>query len=199
MATRFPRLPSNWKEQPQLFERYWDETLNGIEDIFNQILALPIIIDALANLEVATAAAQAAADAAQTAADGANTAADALKEETSLTGSYPSNFTAPLLSADDLGNVTIANHDRVYGNSTLNPTVSVTGDTIATAEVAGSVLRFYYVDSTRVGGAVTYLYTVDPATPPVQTGDTHSVGVVTIPATGTVDGADLKPPGYVYQ
>jgi len=192
MATKFPRLPSKWQELPQLFERYWDETLNGIEELFDKILAIPIIEAALANLD-------AAVDAAQAAADGANTAADELKAETSLTGSYPANFTAPLLSADDLGNVTIVTHDRVYGKPSLNPTVSVTGDTIATGEAAGSVLRFYYVDPSRAGGAVTYLYTVDPAAPPVQTGDTHSVGVVAIPVTGTTDGTDLKPPGYVYQ
>lgn len=199
MATRFPRLPRNWREQPQLFERYWDETLNGIEDLFDEILAIPIIQDALAALEADVEGLDTAVTAAQAAADNANAAAAELKAETSLTGSYPSNFTAPLISADDLGNVTIVTHDRIYGTPSLNPTVSVAGDVIATGEAAGSILRFYYVDPSRAGGAVTYLYTVDPAAPPVQTGDTHSVGVVEIPVSGTLDGTDLKPPGYVYQ
>lgn len=30
---RFPRLPVNWKDQPQLFERYWDITMNTLEDL----------------------------------------------------------------------------------------------------------------------------------------------------------------------
>lgn len=31
---RLPRLPWGWKEQPQLFERYWDETMSQIEKNF---------------------------------------------------------------------------------------------------------------------------------------------------------------------
>lgn len=31
MTLKLPRLPINWREQPQLFERYWDSVLTGLE------------------------------------------------------------------------------------------------------------------------------------------------------------------------
>jgi hypothetical protein len=31
MTFKLPRLPINWREQPQLFERYWDSVLSGLE------------------------------------------------------------------------------------------------------------------------------------------------------------------------
>lgn len=31
MSLKFPRLPINWKDQPQLFERYWDGFLTSLE------------------------------------------------------------------------------------------------------------------------------------------------------------------------
>lgn len=186
---KLPRLTYGWDKQPQLLERYWDIQATKLEGVLNQILTIPLIIDALADLEAAT-------QAAQDAADNANAAADAVTSESSLVNSYPSNFTAPLISADNTGLVTIANHDRVYGDSTLNPTVAVTGDTIATGEAAGTIVRVYYNDPTRAGGAVTYLFTVDPADPPVQGGNTHVIGAVEIPAAGSVDGGYVRPPGY---
>lgn len=154
---------------------------------------------AINGVEAALAAAGIALDAAEaanTAAGNAQTAADTTSAETSLVNSYVDNFVAPIITSDNLGNVTIATHDRVYGDPTLNPTVSVDGDTIATGEVSPSTVRIYYNDPTRAGGAVAYLFTVDPATPPVQGGDTHSVGAVTIPAAGTQDGGFIRPPGY---
>ena len=35
MGVRLARLPVNWKEQPLLFERYWDESMTTIEKGFN--------------------------------------------------------------------------------------------------------------------------------------------------------------------
>jgi hypothetical protein len=58
MAFKLPRLPFNWKEQPQLFERYWDEVARKLEEVLTTILSVPAI-------EAAVAAAQAAADSAQ--------------------------------------------------------------------------------------------------------------------------------------
>lgn len=193
---KLPRLTHGWDKQPQLLERYWDIQATKLEGVLNQILSIPLIIDALADLDAAIAAAEAAADNAQAAADNAQNAADSTTSEASLVNSYVSNFTPPVISADNTGLVTIANHDRVYGDSTLNPTVSVTGGNVATGQPSGAVVRIYYNQPSRAGGAVTYLYTVDPAPPPVQGGDTHSVGAVEIPAAGSVDGGWVRPPGY---
>lgn len=187
---KLPRLTHGWDKQPQLLERYWDIQATKLEGVLNQILSIPLIINALADLDAATAAAQAAAD-------NANAAADSVTSDTSLVNSYPANPSpAPLISANNTGSVTISNHQRVYGDSTLNPTVAVTGGIIGTGQPTGSVIRVYYNDPARAGGAVTYLYTVDPSPPPVQTGNVHSVGAVEIPAAGSVDGGPVRAPGY---
>lgn len=190
MAFRLPRLPFNWKEQPQLFERYWDETLSNLEKTLNAILDIPLIEQAVADAQAAAAAAQGAADTAQSAVDGQ-------ASETSLVNSYTNGFVGSLISADSAGNVTIASHTRVYGNPTLNPNRSITGATFSTTGGAGDIIRVYYDDPTRAGGAVTYQYTVDPAAGPVQTGNRHSVGAVKIPAAGSQDGNYIRPPGYI--
>ena len=53
---KLPRLPFGWKTVPQLFERYWDETLKKIEEALNAILQIPIIAAGLvdATAEIAT-------------------------------------------------------------------------------------------------------------------------------------------------
>lgn len=186
---KLPRLLQGWRDQPKLLERYWDIAMSKIEDILNQLLAIPAIEDALADLDAAIADAQEAAD-------NANAAAGSVTSETSLTSSYPSNFVSPLISSDNTGVVTIANHDRVYGDSTLNPTVAVVGGIVATGTSPGQTVRVYYNDPTRSGGSVTYLFTVDPAEPPVQTGDTHSVGAATVPAGAPEPGGPVRPPGW---
>ena len=186
---KLPRLMQGWRTQPQLFERYWDNAMTKLEETLNAIISIPEIEAALVDLDAATAAAQAAADA-------ANAAADATTSESSIVNSYPSNFVAPLVSITSGGVVTVANHDRVYGDSTMNPTVSVVGGSFGTGATAGQVVRVYYVDPTRAGGAVTYQFTIDPASPPVQGGDTHSVGAVTVPGAGSNNGNPVRPPGY---
>lgn len=191
MATvKLPRLPVNWQEQPELVRRYWDSTMTEIEKTLNAILQIPLIEEALKNLDEAVANANAAAAS-------ANAAANQAKQNESLVNSYVNGFTPPLISADATGVVTIANHTRVYGDSSLNPSRSVIGGTIPTGATPGSVVRVYYSDPSRAGGAVTYLYTVDPAPPVAQGGNIHSVGAVTIPATGTGGGNFIKPPGFV--
>ncbi len=198
-AIALPRFPDNWQDQPYLVSRYWDEAMLELEKTLNAVLAIPIIEDALSDLDTAVGTASAAAAAATSAAAAATSAAAAAASEQSLVNSYidPSSFTAPLISADSAGNVTIANHSRTYGDVALNPTVAVTGDTIATAASPTSVVRVYYSDPTRAGGTVTYLFTIDPAAPMPQGGDIHSIGAVEIPAAGASDGDYLKPPGYV--
>ncbi len=187
---KLPRLQQGWENQPKLLERYWDIAMTQLEKTLNAILDIPSIEAALINLNTAT-------QNAQNAADNANSTASAVASETSLVNSYPSNFTAPLISADNLGNVTIVNHNRVYGDSEINPPVSVIGGIVATAASPLSVVRIYYVDPARTGGTVSYLFTVDPTIPFAQTGNIHSVGAVEIPTTGTQDGNSLHPPGYV--
>lgn len=151
----------------------------------------------LVDAQNATAAALAAAGIATAAASEATSATAAQKAETSIVNSFPTNFAGVSpVSADSLGNVTIANHDRQYGDTTLNPTVAVTGGVVATGQLSPALVRIYYDDPARAGGAVTYLFTVDPADPPVQGGNRHVVGAVTIPAAGSSDGGYVRPPGY---
>lgn len=190
MAFRLPRLPVNWKEQPQLFERYWDETLLSLEKTLNAIIAIPLI-------QQAVLVAQAAANTAQAAANSAQNVADAQTAEASLVSSYTSVASGDLITASSTGSVTVATHTRTYGNATLNPPRSVTGATFTTTAVAGDVVRIFYDDASRAGGSVTYQYTIDPATPPVQTGNRHVVGAVLIPSSGSQSGKNTRPPGYI--
>lgn len=172
--------------------------MSSIERNINDLLALPEIQTAIQAATAAANTANAAAAAAQGSADKAIAVVVAVNSETSLVNSYTSGFSGSLITADSLGNITIANHTRVYGDSALNPTVSVTGSVLATGAASGSVVRIYYVDAARAGGSVSYLFTVDPAPPVAQTGNNHSVGAVTIPAAGSLDGVELGPPGYIY-
>jgi hypothetical protein len=160
-----------------------DALIENVQTLLSTVIDLNNLIT---DVEAATVAAQVAADA-------ANAAAGASAAESSLVNSYIANFTPPVVSADSTGLVTIAAHDRVYGNGT---TVAVLGGTVATALANPAVARIYYDDPTRAGGAVTYQFTTD-ATVAVQTGDRHSVGAVQIPAAGSVDGGYVRPPGYV--
>ncbi len=176
-------------------------TLNANVDIVNAIAeaqAAAAAANAAAGVaQAAATTAQTAAEGAQTAADNAQATSDSLSAEQSINTSYPTNYAPPLLSATNLGDVTIASHDRVYGNPPLNPTVALAGDTIATGFVTGDRVVIYYLDPTRAGGAVTYQASLDDADA-AQTGDTHSVGVVIIPGVGSDDGFPVLPPGGVY-
>ena len=166
---------------------------NGL-DLLNYLASIQAAADAA---NAAAAAANVAADNAQGAADNAQAASDATAAETSLVNSFVTNFTgASVITATNTGDVTIKNHDRQYGDTTLNPTVAVTGATLVTGLANPSLVRVYYDDASRAGGGVTYAYTVDPADPPIQGGDRHVVGAVTIPAAGTSDGGWVRPPGY---
>lgn len=91
--------------------------------------------------------------------------------------------------------ITIASHTRFYPQPTGDPiAVDVMG---GTAEATGSGDTDYvsYSDPSRSGGAVSYIVTT---LAPTQTGDTHVVGAVLIPETGTTDGGEgPRRPGYV--
>lgn len=195
---KLPRLSTNWQNQPNLLERYWNIAMREIENLLNQITQIPVIEEGLAALQDDIDAAAALAQEAKDTADATASASGTNFAEVSLNNSYVANFVSPILSADDAGNITVATHDRVYGDSTLNPTVSVTGAVVATGATDGDVVRIYYEDSSRAGGSVTYQFTVDPAPPPAQSGNTHVVAAVRIPpAAGTGEGIEQKPPGYI--
>ena len=162
--------------------------------------AFKVLVDAQNATQAAidaAAAANAAAATANTAATTAQAAADASAGETSIVNSFPTGFTgASPVSIDSAGMVTVKNHNRQYGDTTLNPTVAVTGATFATSAAVGNTVRVFYDDPTRAGGAVTYQFTIDPAAAPVQGGDRHVVGAATVPGAGSVDGGFVRPPGY---
>lgn len=181
MTLILPRLPP---QQPEwsAFQIWWQQVVEAIE---TQEAAQD---DAIA----AIAAAQAAADAANAAADAANDAAESITAENSLANSFVENFTPPLVSSDNAGLVTIANHDRHYADGTV---VAVTGDTLATGEASGTVVYIFYAQPSRAGGVVTYQYSLDEADA-AQLGDTHNVGAVEVPAAGTASGGYPRPPGY---
>lgn len=168
------------------FALLWKKTIESIELVVN---AQGSILDAIVAANNAAAAANAAAVVAQA-------ATDTTIAETSLVNSFPTAFTAPLISASSAGSVTIAAHSRQYGDTATNPTVAVAGAVIATGQASPAVVRVYYDDAARTGGAVTYAFTVDPASAPVQGGIRHSVGAVTIPAAGSAPGGNVRPPGY---
>jgi hypothetical protein len=164
----------------------WQQLVELLEEVPAIAEALQTEVDAAA---ASAAAAQAAANAAQSAADDVSTA-------TSLENSWITGFTPPLISADSAGNITIANHQRQYAGEPLPAPVNVTGGALPTAFVNPDVVRVYYDQASRAGGAVTYLTTLDP-TVAAQSGDRHSVGAVEIPAAGSQDGDPVRPPGYI--
>lgn len=191
---RLPRLPVNWQEQPQLFERYWDEAMTSLEETLNAILEIPGIEAAIAAAAAAAAAANTAAAAANTAAATAQSTADAIERESNLVNSYVTGLT---LSAADAGadtTITVSAHTRVYGDGT---SVAVNGGSI-TGVPYSTAAHVYYDQVSRAGGAVTYAYSTSAATA-AQTGDRHSVGAVTTPAAAAPpsNGNPVRPPGYV--
>lgn len=194
---KLPRLPVNWKEQPLLFERYWDQVTTQLEKTLNSILQIPVIQAALVAVQADVITAQATADAATTAASGAGANAADIAKETSLVNSYTTGYSGALITATNTGSVTIQNHTRTYGDSGLNPSVSVIGATLTTEAASGSTVRVFYDDAARTGGAVSYYFIVDPATSPAQAGDVHSVGAVIIPVSGSADGKSITPRGFV--
>lgn len=191
MSVRLPRLqgtnPIVDKDgRPSLtFVRYFQSFAEQIERVINAIATILNITD---ELDAAIAQANAAAVAAQGAADTAAAQAAATKREAALTGSYidPDG----VLTASPTV-ITIAAHTRRYADDT---SVSVNGGTVP-APAPLSVAYISYVDTERAGGSVSYMVTEDP---PSQTGDTHVVGAVTIPDTGTVEGGTgPQRPGFV--
>jgi len=170
------------------FARRLNDVLGQIVTLLNAIGAIPEIQSQLSQLDNATQAALDAAALAQAAADGAAATTDATKREQALVNSYIEPDSV-LTASPTL--ITIAPHTRMYADGT---SASVNGGTVI-ATGSGDTDYVSYVDPERDGGTVTYVVST---TPPVQTGDTHVVGAVLVPAAGTSDGGSgPRRPGYV--
>ena len=168
---KLPRLPYGWKDQPQLFERYWDTAMKQIETNINDILALPEIAAALAALETATETATAVA---------------------ALTNSGTTGLTITATDAGSNATITMSAHTRIYGDGT---TKTVNGGAV-TGLSYSTLYYIYYDDADRLGGAVTYQATTSQTTA-AQTGSRHFVGQVTTPAAAGApsDGDYVGAPG----
>lgn len=158
---------------------------NGIASALNAAGIAQAAADAA---NIAAAAATAAASSANAAAGTAQSTADAAAKNQALVNSYisPSSVVTATLTL-----VTISAHTRFYADGT---SVSVLGGTAATVGGAGAVDYVSYLDPSRAGGNVGYVIST---TAPVQTGNTHVVGAVTVPATGSASGGNgpAKPGG----
>lgn len=204
MTIRFPRLQSGTQvvdidaagrttgKASLPFARYWQQLVEQVERTINAIADILGITDqleqALQQAQQAIETAQQAAETAQQAADAAQQQSEGQKREAALQSSYI-DPTSVLTATSTT--ITIAPHTRYYSDGT---SAAVSGGTVP-ATTPGDVDYVSYEDAARVGGAVSYLVTTDA---PTQTGDTHVVGAVTIPATGTTDGGEgPQRPGFV--
>lgn len=155
------------------------------------------INSAFSQLEEAQNAVTAALEAAGIALDAAaaaQAAADAVTGDTNLSSSYVTGLTLEAFNDGADCHVDISAHTRVYGDGTSVP---VNGGTLS-GITHDTVVRVYYDQPSRAGGAVTYQWSslIEDAT---QAGDRHSVGSVVTPRTaevGSIIGSPVYPPGY---
>lgn len=189
---RLPRLLSNadivdpQRRPTTTFQQWWQQVVTQIERAITLIVELTGIQE---QFELALQQAQQAAVDAQAAADQAQQQTEAAKREAALQGSYIEPNSVLTASTTT---IMIAGHTRYYADGT---SAVVNAGTAPVAGSPGDVNYVSYEDPMRAGGAVTYIVS-DNA--PVQTGNTHVVGAVTIPTTGTQPGGrgPLRP-GYV--
>ena len=198
MPFQLPRLPSaaglvDSTGKPTItFQTYWQQLIQRIEFAVATIVRLTGVQTefeaALTQAQQTAAQAQAAAAAAQAAAEAAMEQNAANAREQALANSYIDP--ASVLSATPT-TITIAAHTRRYGDGT---SVAVDGGT-ADATAPDDADYVSYIDPMRAGGAVVYVVSTDQ---PVQGGDVHVVGAVTIPAEGSATGGSgPRQPGYV--
>lgn len=140
-------------------------------------------------LDMITQALETAGIALETAEE-ARDAAQASARDQNLVNSYVDP--GAVLTGADL-TITVANHDRVYGDGTR---VTVTGGTLTVATYS---TRYWitYLDPDRAGGAVTYVAT-DNYLNAAQSGDRHVVGDIVTPADAAAPptgGSGPRPPG----
>lgn len=191
-----PRLYYGWKDNPQILERYWDDAMRQIETLFEQILSLPTIQEEIETLRTEL----------ETVSTISSEQLELLDQnlsfqqiDNSLRNSYIVPISGEVITADETGLITVSDHTRVYGDSSMNPSVLVQGTSIDSGASSGDIVRVYYRDPTRQGGFVTYEITIDPATPLVQEGEMHSIGVVEVPVPGEqAISKHIQPSGFVF-
>lgn len=157
----------------------WQNTMEAIE------AALRGLTGQLGDLSTLVAQIKAAQDLAQA----AQTIAAETKAQQDITNSYTSP--SAVLTASNDGTITIAAHQRVYGDGT---SVSVDGGTL-NGFSPGDYVAVYYDDPSRAGGPVVYMGTTDAV---AQAGVRHSVGQIAIPQAGEAPstGGGVAAPGY---
>lgn len=193
-AFNLPFLPSNAAlvdaqgRPTPAFSVWWQQNRDAITKTLNAILAIPEIQQALGSTQAAAAIALAAAATANSAAVAAQGATDANARETSLQNSYidPDSVLTATPTV-----ITVAAHTRYYGDGSF---AAVNAGTVASTGT-GDTDYVSYSDPSRTGGSVAFV--VSTASP-TQTGDTHVVGAVLIPASGSSNGGSgPRKPGYV--
>lgn len=157
----------------------WQNTMKAIEAAFAALTG------DVSNLEVLVAQIKAAQDLAQA----ANDTAQQNLAQTNITNSYTDPTS--VLTADSAGSITIAAHNRVYGDGR---SVAVNAGSLS-GFAPGNYVSVYYDDAARAGGAVNYQGTTNAI---AQAGERHSVGQITIPAAGSppATGGGVSAPGY---
>jgi hypothetical protein len=166
---KLPRLPTNWNTQPQLFERYWDMTMNKIEDILNRILVLPIIQEGLAQAAAAAALAKQLANNAQTSADGAQTSANNAQTTANKAVSDAAAADQKATNAAQAASGAQGTADSAYSAATaINPLL------VAERDNGGTVFQ-----------TITNAFTVIPISTVVKgSGYNTSTGLYTVPSAG---------------
>ncbi|MES2905168.1 MAG: hypothetical protein V4696_13360 [Pseudomonadota bacterium] len=196
MAFRLPRLPRAVAIVDRIgipvvaFQKWWQSVVEQIETALNSLIDTVALIAAAQaaadSANAAAATATAAAATAQGAADGANSVA-------SLTNS---GVTPNPLSATDAGanaTITVAAHMRIYGDGA---TLAIAGPSSLTGLAYSTFYYVYYDDATRADTTPAYASTTSEATA-AQTGDRHLVGSITTPAAAAPPntGDEVRPPG----
>ena len=176
--TRFDQLQRGDEIDPR-FQKLWQDNTNATKTAFEkqaeQIGDLATIVARLEANERLTQEAKATAD-----------AADARE---SLANSYTNPVSVLTASGD--GTVTVAAHQRIYGNS--DPANLSAGS--VTGFAAGDYVSVYYSDAARDGVGITYQGTASPI---AQADPTHVIGQITIPQAGDppATGGGGGAPGY---
>lgn len=114
--------------------------------------------------------------------------------QNSMGDSYVTGLTLEAFNDGADCHVDISDHTRVYGDGS---SVAVNGGTLSGIP-HDTIVRPYYDQASKAGGAVTYLWTSDIGTA-AQSGDRHSVGAVVTPRAAEVTsirGSGVYPPGY---
>lgn len=157
----------------------WQNTMEAIE------AALRGLTGQVGDLSILVAQIKAAQDLAQS--------AQAIATETKAQQDITNSYTSPsaVLTASNDGTITIAAHQRVYGDGAG---VSVNAGSLS-GFTPGDYVAVYYDDPGREGGAVVYMGTTDAV---AQAGARHSVGQIAIPQAGEAPstGGGVAAPGY---